>query len=534
MLLAGYREWGSELLRRLNGMFAFVLFDRASGRLFAARDRFGIKPLYYWVSPRGLVALASEIKAFTVLPGWRPALNGQRAYDFLNWNVYDHTDETLFTGVFQLRGGEALEMALGALSAKTLVPGARLGVRKWYTLMPRSFKGTIHDASREWLALLEDAVRLQLRSDVPVGSCLSGGLDSSLLVTVMRGQLDRSGNTPAQKTFSAYAGATPYDEPEFIEATVRQTGVDSHAVDPDPAGLFRNLDSLTWHQDEPFGSSSIFAQWSVFRLAGRNGIKVTLDGQGADEQLAGYHNYFGVHLAQLLRTLRWPLWWREVVALRSHHGYSLFWSLQQLANFLLPEDLRQPLRALAGRSSTTAPWLDLGRLGAEPGDPFLACGAARAESVRELSLSQISYISLPMLLHCEDRDSMAHSVEARVPYLDHRLVEFTVGLPDELKIGDGITKRVLRVAAKGLLPEVVRTRNEKIGFATAEEMWMRKQASDAFRKALREAVESSRGIIRNGTLEVLEQMIRGERPFGYSIWRMISFGAWLRVFGITR
>jgi asparagine synthase (glutamine-hydrolysing) len=534
VLLAAYDRWGMNCLHQFNGMFSFVIVDRRTQRLFAARDRFGIKPLYYWVSPHGIIALTSEIKQFTAVPGWRAELNSQRAYDFLNWNAYDHTDETLFAGVFQLRGGEALELNLATVDARRPAYGSRLPVRSWYSLLPRPFGGSPQKAMVEWLELLEDAVRLQLRSDVPVGSCLSGGLDSSLLVALVRRRLDHLEVAGTQKTFSAFASGSRRDERPFIEAVVQATRVESHGTDPDPRELFDQLDTVTWQQDEPFGSPSIFAQWCVFRLAALNDIKVTLDGQGADELLAGYHNYFGVRLAGLLKDLRLCAWYQETRALRLKHGYSWLWAAQQSANFLLPEMLRQPLRRVIGKSSTAASWLDLNRLGAAPNDPFLAAKAVRAGSVRAMSLAQIAHTSLPMLLHCADRDSMAHSVEARVPYLDHRLVEFSVGLPDEYKIGDGTTKRVQRQAAAGLLPDVVRMRADKVGFATAEETWLQSPAHAAFRDALQDAVDGSRGIIRRQALDWLEQVVKGQRPYSHELWRMISFGAWLRVFQVMR
>src|SRR5262245_29056127 len=172
VILAAYREWGERCLVRFNGMFAFLLLDRAQQRILAARDRFGVKPLYYWISPEGLLAFASEIKQFTNLPGWRACLNGQRAYEFLNWGLLDHTAETLFTGVRQLRGSESIHCSLENLMAGP-------PIKRWYGLTPRLCDKDMKAAGDEFCALFTDAVRLRLRADVQVGSCLSGGLDSS-------------------------------------------------------------------------------------------------------------------------------------------------------------------------------------------------------------------------------------------------------------------------------------------------------------------------------------------------------------------
>ena len=531
VILEAYARWGQACLQRLNGMFAFVLIDREHRRLFAARDRFGVKPLYYWVAPDGLVAFASEIKQFTVLPGWRPRVNGQRVYDFLNWALQDHTDETLFEGVRQLRGGEALELELGQHAPPT-GPGGRLRVSRWYELEARPYTGTFADAALELQRLLTDSVRLRMRSDVPVGSCLSGGLDSSSIVCIMNRLLRGHDAHGLQKTFSACSTVKRYDEREFIDEVVRSTGTEAHYVYVDVDELFPALDRMTYHQDEPFLSTSIYAQWCVFQLAAANQVKVVLDGQGSDEQLAGYHNYFAPHFGQLLRGLRWMTLAREMRALHRVHSYHALWGVQQMADNVFPEALRQPLRRLVGKPGTDTPWIDLERLGAAPRDPFLEVGGAKARSVRSMSRAQLGATSIPMLLHWEDRDSMAHSIEARVPFLDYRLVEFVLGLPDDYKIARGTTKRVLREAMRGVLPERVRERVDKKGFATPEEVWLRQDGSDRFRAALAEAVDISGGVLTREVHDLLERTIAGKEPFSPRLWRCINFGRWLKTFGL--
>ena len=532
VILAAYERWGASCPHRLNGMFSFVLYDRAREKLVAARDRFGVKPLYYWISPSGLIAFSSEIKQFAVLPGWRARMNGQRAYDFLNWALIDHTDETLFEGVFQLPAGSMLEIDLARGASTAPKAGGRLPTQRWYRVEPRPYSGSLEDAAREFRRLLVDSVRLRLRADVPVGSCLSGGLDSSSIVCIMNELLRAQDAHALQKTFSACSAIARFDEREFIEEVVRSTGTDAHYVCPSLDELFPALDRITWHQDEPFGSTSIYAQWNVFKLAAGNQVKVMLDGQGADEQLAGYQNYFAARFGGLLRDLRLIELAREMRAADRVHRYTLSWGMKQALNNVLPEYLRQPLRRLAGKPGIETSWFDLGRLGAVPRDPFLAAGGAKAASVREMSLAQLSATSLPMLLHWEDRDSMAHSIEARVPFLDYRLVEFVLGLPDEHKIGGGMTKRVLREAMRGLLPERVRTRVDKMGFVTPEEFWVREENPGRFRAALAEAIDLSHGIIRKDVMSLLERTIAGKEPYSYLVWRCISFGSWLKAFGI--
>jgi asparagine synthase (glutamine-hydrolysing) len=525
IILAAYRAWGQGCVSRFNGMFAFVLYDRPGNRLFAARDRFGVKPLYYWVAPGGLVALGSEIKQFTKLPGWRPRVNAQRAYDFLNWALQDHTDETLYDGVFQLRGGEALVLDLNEPAAR---PGPRLPVYRWYEMQPSAFQGTLADAGMEFRRLLTDSVRLRMRADVPIGSCLSGGLDSSSIVCLMNVLLGEHGARTLQNTFSACATIEQFDERPYIEEVVRHTGVCAHYVYPRLDELFGINDRITWHHDEPFKSTSIYAQWRVFELAAREGVTVMLDGQGADEHLAGYHSFFAARFQGLLRGLRWLALRDEVAAARRLHGYGAAWGLNQALGGLVSRSVRQPLRRLLGRTGASAPWLDMERLGAAPRDPYGDPGAGWGGSMQEMSRAQLLATSLPALLHYEDRDSMAHSIEAREPFLDYRLVEFVLGLPDDHKIAAGMTKRVLREGLRGTLPEPVRNRVDKLGFATPEEAWLRKENPALFRAALREAIDVSGGILRPEMGSLLERMIAGGEPFSFLIWRCISFGAWLR------
>lgn len=533
VLLAAYAEWGRACLHRFNGMFSFLLFDARSRVLFAARDRFGVKPLYYWISPEGYIAFASEIKQFSVLPGWSAHVNAQRAYDFLNWSLIDHTHETLFRGVYQLRNGEALELQCGErLEIAPSVSGGTLPTYQWYQLEPRQFSGSFTDAAHRFYELLTDSVRLRLRADVPVGSCLSGGLDSSSIVCAMNVLLQAKDAHALQKTFSACADVPRFDERDYIDEVTRHTRTEAHHVYPPLDSLFGTLDAITRHQDEPFGSTSIYAQWHVFALAHSNAVKVMLDGQGADELLGGYHSYFSPYLARLARHGRWLQLWREMTAVKMVHGHSKLWSIQQTMNNLLPEFIRQPLRTLAGKSSVSPSWIDFSRLDAQPLDPFVVAGGAKCTSVQALSHAQLTHTNVQMLLHWEDRNSMAHSVEARVPFLDYRLVEFVLGLPDEFKIKDGVTKRVLREGMRGVLPERIRNRMDKLGFVTPEEVWVREQNPGGFRRALREAVGASAGILSDKTLIILEDIIAARRSFDPALWRWISFGNWMKVFSV--
>ncbi|MBX3606814.1 MAG: asparagine synthase (glutamine-hydrolyzing) [Piscinibacter sp.] len=532
VILAAYDHWGVDCLERFNGMWAFALYDAEAGELLLARDRFGVKPLYYWAAPDGSIAFGSEIKQFTVLPGWNAQVNGQRAYDFLVFGLGDHTDETMFQGVYQLRPGHRARLRLGESSNGA--PGQRIHSEPWYRLRPRPFVGSFDDATSEFRALFVDAVRLRLRADVAIGSCLSGGLDSSSIVGVISRLLaDDHGSKGRQNTFSACSTIAAFDERKWIDEVVRSTGVDAHYVYPSLEDLLRDAPQITWHQDEPFGSSSIYAQWHVFRLASQHGIKVMLDGQGADEQLAGYHMFFGARLARLFRGLRWLELVREGAAIRRRHGYGAVALARYAAPHVLPEALIDQGKRMLGLVHRSPAWLHLEGLAARAEDPFRAMGAFAA-SVPGMSIAQLSGSNLQMLLHWEDRNSMAHGIESRVPFLDYRLVEFVLGLPDEYKLFRGVTKRVLRDAMRSAIPASIAGRMDKLGFVTPEEVWVRELAPDSFRGNIEDTLDVGARIFRADALRAeMEAIMGGRKKFSFLPWRIANFGHWCRTYSVT-
>jgi asparagine synthase (glutamine-hydrolysing) len=520
VILHAFQEWGKGCLNRFNGMFAFVLYDKEKQQGIAVRDRFGVKPLYFWKAPSGYLAFASEIKQFTCLPGWQPKVHAQMAYDFLNWGTIDHGSETLFEGVHQLRGGTYMEFSIKE-------PAISFQVSRWYYLEPISFKGDFREAAVQYRELLTDAVRLRLRADVSVGSCLSGGLDSSSIVCLMNDLLNQQ-NAGKQWTFSACSEVQRVDERKFIDVVVKKNDALAFFTYPSHEKLFEELPEIVWHQDEPFGSTSIYAQWLVFKMVRDQNVKVMLDGQGADEQLAGYLGFFGNHFYDLFKNFKWKQLWHEMRQSKTLHPHLQPKAL--LFNKLVPDFIRQPIRKMLNKSVKNPEWLNADQLKIDWRDP-LAMNPHR--SLIDQSLMQIHHSSLPMLLHFEDRDSMAHSVESRTPFLDYRLVEFTLGLPAEFKMAQGWTKRILRESMAGVLPDAIRWRTDKLGFATAEEEWVKKYAPDQFRKGVLESLEASNGILKPLILSLTEKMIQGKMPFDHVLWRWICFGQWVKRFKLS-
>lgn len=520
VLLHGYLAWGEDVLPRLRGMFAFVIVDLRRGIGFAARDRFGIKPLYFRSSP-GRLTLGSEVKQ--LLDPMANRINGPRLYDFLNLNIHDHTAETMFADVQQVPGGTCMRWSLAAPD--------RPETRRWWSLRPRPFDGTRAAAAAEFRRLLADSVAEHLRADVPVGSCLSGGLDSSAVVCLTRDLLDESSTGTLQRTFTATSSDDRLDETRWAALVVDRVGAEPHTVQPDMTQIGALLPRLAWHMDEPFGSTSILAQWKVFELAHAADTKVLLDGQGADEQLAGYSVYFGLRLAELTRRGRLRQLRREVAAIGRTHPGALRHALLTVGYLMVPPAVGRPVgRRLAAPGQDPDAWISRENLGVSGYPDALSAAGARIPDVRAFGRAQLTTTNLPMLLRYEDRDSMAHSVEARVPFLDHRLVEFTTGLPSDYLISDGTTKRVLRDALRGVIPDPIRERVDKIGFATAEEAWLRAHPRDV-RHLLSDAVDSLGGALTPGVLTRLDEVLAGARPFDYWIWRCISAGAWADTFG---
>ena len=519
VILAAYERWGIDLLERLNGIFSFVIFDSHAEQIFAARDRFGVKPLYYWIGPDGLLAFASEIKQFTSLPGWRATMNPARAYDFLNFGIFDHTGETLFDGVRQLRGGEYCRVDVGVTPLEPTV-------RKWYTLHCDTFDGSYDDAVEEFREHFSKAMELQLQSDVPVVASLSGGLDSSSVVAVAK---DLS-SSALDKTFSVRFEDPEVDEGEFINAVNELVNFVNVQTMPLENRLFSDLESIAWHQDEPFASTSVFAQWTNFEKIKEQGFKVALDGQGADEILAGYPPYFGTYIAGLLGSGRFLKLINEVGSIHKHSNISPTKLLLFLLDARAPLSVRNYLRRLVRLPCDISPsWINP-RLRELAGDQ---CWHLQNYSdLSALSEDQIQRTHLPMLLHYADRNSMAHAVEARVPFLDHSLVEFCLSLPDSYKVGNGRTKRIMRSAHEHILPKSVAGRKDKLGFATPQQKWMYSIHSDKFRSLLADAVDSSQGLITPQAIDDFDKMVAGEQSPTTAPWRQISFGAWARVFSL--
>ena len=510
VIMAAYDCWGQDCMHHFNGMWAFVLYDNRKKEIFLARDRFGVKPLYYWFSPYGFVAFASEIKQFFSLPGWHGTINGERCYDFLTFAICDHTNQTMYANVHQIKGGECALFSVDQHFSKA-------DIRTWYKYQRKYFKGTFEEAVEKFRTLFFDAIRLRLRADVPVGSCLSGGLDSSSIVCVINELLQEEQYGTKQITISAGAKDKRYDELEYANMVLQERrNICGMTVYPDLENLFKVFPKLLYHHDEPFSSTSIYAQWCVFQTAQDNKLMVMLDGQGADEQLAGYSEFDRARYSGLLRSLQFLRLYRDAQANKA---------MRNIHYSLVFKTLRHILFGSAKRNKKILPpWLNTKKLQTIPRS--INSLLLEQPSVYEEAVQQMFVFDLPVLLHHEDRNSMAFSVEGRLPFLDYRLVEFILSLPDEYRLSDGLTKKILRYAMKDILPDGVCNRMTKLGFVTPEETWMRTKP-EFFKQRLNAAVEQSNGIFNANIVKMFDDMIEHNSGGSSEFWRVICFGEWL-------
>ncbi len=460
VVLEAYKEWGADCVQRFVGMWAFAIFDRPSHTVLISRDRFGIKPLYY-ARVGDAVYFASEIKALLAVPGLEVEPNEEVVRRFLFDGGVDVAEQTFFRQISRLPPAHDLTVRLHAPLA--------LAPRRYWRYPPEDGRLSEPEAATELRELLEDSVRIHARSDVPVGTCLSGGLDSSSIVCLAEA-LRAEGRVP-HYTHSAF-GYLPEDEAfseqRHMQAVVDRTGARMFFVDPPPERFVEELLGIVRQQDEPFGSTSIAAQWFVFEAAKREGMKVMLDGQGADEVLGGYDGNFLVVASNLLRRARLLRYARFRRANRTALGRSpgpalhAGWSIMPAAaRRAISRWGRTPLPA--GAQILSAEMRNQARRDHRP-DP--------ARSLNEALRMQTESATLPSLLRFEDRNSMAHSVEARVPFLDHRVVDFAFRLGPEMKIKGAETKHILREAMRGTLPEQIRARTDKLGFrAEPQAVW---------------------------------------------------------------
>ena len=510
VLLTAYQAWGKDMLHRLNGMWAFVLFDRQEQTLFGARDRYGIKPLYYYLDDKRL-AFASEIPPLLEVMGRKPHPNLSAVFNYLAFNRTDQANYTFFEEVWRVGHGCCF-----LLDLKQGHPGS-LKTEKWYGLR-NEIKGPF-ESPRDFRKLFSSSVGLRLRSDVPVGVCLSGGLDSSSIVSVLLNDFQKKG----LNTFSAVYGKGVWgDESPFIDL-FRKDLKNMYAIFPDEKALMADIEPFIQAHAEPIPTTSPYAQFKVMELAKAH-VTVTLDGQGADEILAGYHYFFGFYFKNLLLSGKIGKLGCQMYKYFARHNSML--GINSFLFFLLPARMR--IQAMSRRKDYLNRDFSEAYSGA---DMSIAGTLYGSSSLREALINHFEH-KLEHLLKWEDRNSMWFSLEARVPFLDHRLVERTLATSAELILKNGETKRLLRQAMAGSLPEPIRQRQDKLGFETPQGEWFR---SPAFRQYIHQLIHSpsftSRGYMdMKKVLNIYHKHMSREGNYSNEIWKWIHLENWCRKF----
>ena len=506
VLLNAYIRWGEECLSHFNGMWAFVIFDQKEKMIFASRDRYGIKPFYY-ICSENTFAFCSEIPPLLSLLKSKPTPDYQSIFDFLVFNRTDQTEKTFFQEIKKLQHG-----------SKLTIEERYIKIEKWYNLKERISNSEGFTDPAEFKNILSSAIGLRLRSDVPVGVCLSGGIDSSSIVSTLL----KDYNKQDVNTFSATYNPGQYgDESEFINE-FKPFLKNMYFISPDAKTLHDDLSVFVKAHGEPMSSSSPYAQFKVMQLA-KDHVVVTLDGQGADELLAGYHYFFGFFFKELVLHGKLKKLSEELYNyLVKHHN---LYGIKSFLFFSLPENLRTRVRV------RERGYLHPVFVNKFKDTNSISGNLYGARSLNDALLDHFEY-KLEHLLKWEDRNSMWFSLEARVPFLDYRLVEKSLATSSDLIIKKGMTKYILRESMKGILPEKILLRRDKIGFATPQDEWFR---TESWQQKIKEIIHSESFknrelIIPEKAAYLYQQHLSGKNNVGDEIWKWVHLELWFREF----
>lgn len=521
VIIQAYKQWGVDCLKKFNGMFAFALYDQVQQRLFCARDRYGEKPFLFSFG-KDFFAFASEYKALLLHPRISLEIDEWRLLRFAHraGTGLDGDRQTVFRDVCQLLPGEAMVVDVHSFDHR---------IWPYWQIQPGEPRqvGDERVVFEEFRDLLVDAVRLRMRSDVAVGSCLSGGLDSSSIVCIARQLL---GDHTPYHTFTGRFPGTSADEWGYASQVVEATGVVSHVVEPTVEGFLEELPEFLWFNELPVGSSSQYAQWNVFRLAKQQGVTVLLDGQGSDETLGGYEQYFAVYLEALRLGGEQERLARELPLIQERYPAALLRGRAELSN-RLPLWLRHGLSNHLGIGTSSLYGMDLDvarKLTMANSLPSLAGYNPLTNALVQDTFGRF----LTTLLRYGDRNSMAHSREVRLPFCDHRIAEFVVSLPPSLLMGEVQTKRLLRESMVGLLPENIRTRWNKQGFLPPQNLWFKSekmlaQVEDTFYSA---SFQQSPYWRAGWWQKALQRVRQGELSLGWALWSPFILEQWKQHF----
>lgn len=521
VLIESYIEWGEKAMNRFIGMFAFVIYNKKDNSIFCARDAFGIKPFFYDLTETSFL-FSSEIQSLICLRNKKTKLNYQVSYDYLVTNNYDNTENTFIEGIKHLKPGHFIHFSLKNNEV--------IKNESWFTIDHKKKTNiSYEDAVLELREKFLESIKLHLRSDVKVGAALSGGIDSSAIVCAMR-YVDPELEI---NTFSYIAENTPVDETKWIDLINSNVKAKVNKTYTNDKELFNELDKLIESQGEPFGSSSIYAQYKVFELAKEKGVVVTLEGQGADEMLAGYLGYPGYRLLSLVEKhkylkailflINWSKWPGRNIKLGLRYFNSIYFSnifynaFRKLTKKDFPE------------------WINKDELNKKGVQLKLKRAKLDNNYKGRRVIEKLKYAlqkhGIPHLVRHGDRNAMNFQIEGRVPFLNTKLVEYCLSLPEEYLISqNGETKHIFRDAMRGIVPEEVLDRKDKVGFATPEKVWI-KNMSKEIRLWLEESEKIS-FLNKEIILKEFDLIINDQKKYSWLVWRWINFVRWYKIMEI--
>lgn len=537
VVVHAYEQYGEKSFDKHNGMFVFALYDKKKEKLLLVRDHFGIKPLYYSIlgpvsdssrlsrdpssstpktaSDTYRIIFSSEIKPIINSGLVEKKPNDRIIYRYLKYRIHDDGREAFFEGVNRLMPGEMLEITSKKLEVRT------------YTNLKNELLASVHpsgvqardlqnDQVKEFKKKLIEAIRLRLISEVPVGSCLSGGLDSSTVVSVVNKLLkekvkEAESVGKIQNTFSAIFPEGSNNEEEYVDEVLKFMKLKSYKVEPKPEEFFKDLEDFVRTQEEPTISTGPYAQYKVMQKASQY-VTVLLDGQGADEMMAGYEPYKFFYLMQLWYGKKYFLYFKE-----------FFLSL----NLIINASSKQLAEIFGLRKSVKVEdILNSEYINSYKNEKF----EIEIFSLKKRLIEDIFSNSLPALLRYEDKNAMRFSIEGRVPFLDFNLLRFLFTLPEEAIIKNGWNKNILRESIKGLVTDKIRLRRNKIGFTTPEYQWFMRMKNKIYSIFLSESFAKRKYFNQPGVLKSFQEFIEGKNDETMLFWRLLNIEMWMRIF----
>lgn len=506
VILKSYDKWGEDCVHKFNGMWAFAIWDTKNRKLFCSRDRFAVKPFFYYYILNEIFVFSSEIKPLLLFI--KPEENKDVVFKNFAYGITNYNEETFFKGIYQLRGGHNL-----------ILNNGKIKIYKYYFLPQNEYNGNFDSAKEKLRELLFEAVKIRLRSDVEVGFALSGGIDSSSIVCIAN-ELKTTNN----HTFSMVFPGNQYDESKYIDSVLAKTKFKKHIIIPTFKDFINDLDNFVYYLEEPFDGLSYYGEYKVRQLTHSKNIKVSLDGQGGDEVFAGYPHFFLFYLKDLIRNFKFIKFFnehREISASEHTNLFQIFKSFLRNSNSVSIGFLRKKY-----------PYINSNLHNSDSLSLELEFDNSFGSYLNDELYKYFFFKSIPKLLISADKISMSFSLECRNPFLDFRIVEFGFSLPYSFKINNGLLKFILRESVKDLIPESIYSRKDKIGFVLPEENFEEEKLTKIIidkiisHKSLNEIVEIDSFIKYYKSNSTVRK--------NWRFWKIISYLLWYEKFIINK